>query len=634
MKLVGALVDAAFTVIGVRRLRLRAERVLRLAGRKINPWVRRHWRRWLTLPFPGGVPFWQRALGATLTVALVAVVAVRSQRTDLAAFTGCPEPSEVRILTSTDSQQWAQGVFSAYARSTATGTRPGGGGADDRCPTVHPLVYSAPTKLVASALAAGWTTSADQNPVRDIGPRPDLWLPDASVDVGAVLALARKSGYDLPVPTVVAGQDGRVDVAPGSIASIGSSPIVIAGRTPPSGPAQSTLSWSQALATAFDAGTGIVAPDPDNSTTGLFATVSYLLGEHELVGPAQARRRVQIVTDSTAIPGADSVATLCQAGHDAEATVVITSDQLWRLYSAAGALGSSCAGGRPDFAAWSAARPGDGPVLDHPLVEPTWTWNDPTQRAAAQSIRNWLSDPQGRDALAKVDLGPPVDCLATAPTFVSTRCLRVDPQAAVRLYEAAKAPGRVLMAMDASGSMDDPVGTAGGSRFTVAGAGFAQALGQIGAQDELGLWTFPGGAGPYRQLLGIGAGTPAHRGAAVDALRSVKPAGDTPLYRTIVDGLRAVAGSDTGSRTTALVVLTDGQDTSSGMTLQQTRDTVEALNKATGVRLFVVAIGEAACEGAQGLSALTDGHGGCLDADLDHISGTMAQLFESLWKGQ
>jgi len=34
------------------------------------------------------------------------------------------------------------------------------------------------------------------------------------------------------------------------------------------------------------------------------------------------------------------------------------------------------------------------------------------------------------------------------------------------------------------------------------------------------------------------------------------------------------------------------------------------------------------------LSSLIDGHGGCIDADFDHISDTMARLFESLWKGQ
>ena len=521
----------------------------------------------------------------------------------------------------------------AYARATAAASHTGKDGPVG-CPTVHVLVYSSPTALVTRALASGWRADGDLDPSRDIGPPPDLWLPDSTVDVAAVLALAQKSGYPLPFPTRNAIAGVPVAVEPGVVTSIGTSPIVIAGRTPASGPPYGALSWSQALVSAFGTGTGPVAPDPNTSTTGLFAMLTYLLDGDHLVGPALARQRVQITTNSNAFPGQDSAATLCRAGHDPASTSIITSDQVWRLYSAADRLGASCPGGPANFSGWSTARPGDVPVLDHPLVEPTWTWTDPSQRTAAQHLLTWLRQPGGRAALANAYLGAPADCLFTDPTFVATPCVPADPKAARQLYEAARSPGRVLMVIDGSGSMGDPV-AGGGSRFTVASTGFVEALGQMGAEDEVALWTFPDRSGPHRKLVDFDAGTAVHRNDTVNALKNVKPNGDTPLYRTIIDGLRAVAGPGATGQTRALVVLTDGQDTDSGMTLQQTRDKVEAISAATGVRLFIVAIGDAACEGGQGLSVLTDGHGGrCLDADLNLIGGTMAELFESLWKGQ
>lgn len=621
LKLLGALVDAAFAVLGVRRLRGHAEHLLEVAGARLRPVLRQWWAFVRALPGRRFIPRWSRVIAGLLTIVLLAVVlAIQSDHPGVAVAAGCTEPHEVRVLTSTDSLDWARTLFDAYARSTVPAPGAGPERPDGRCPSVHVLVYAAPTAAVLTALAGGWTRNGTQDPVRDIGPRPDLWLPDSTVDVADVLALAQKSGYAIPLPVQGPVTGGHLTVNPDSVKSIGSSHIVVAQR--------GKVASGQALVGAFQSGAGLVAPDPGGSTTGLFAMVGYLLGGDELVGPAEVRQRVQAVTGAKQVPGEDSTTTLCRAGHDGSSTAVITSDQLWKLYTAPGGL---CSGGAPNFAGWSAGQVGDQPLLDYPLVQPTWTWTDPQQRAAAQAMRTWLLGAGSADARGKAQLGDPVQgCLATDPTFVATPCLPVDPQKAQQAYESAKLPGRVLMVMDSSGSMNDVAGT-GGSRFAVASAAFAEALGQVGAEDEVGLWTFPDRAAPYRKLLDVGVGSAARRDQAIAALRAVRPSGDTPLYTTILAALGDVATSADPAQTRAVVVLTDGQDTSSGTTLKATRDKLAAIS---GVRLFIVAIGDAACEGDQGLGALTEGHGGCFDAGLNEIAGTMAQLFESLWKGQ
>jgi hypothetical protein len=624
LKVVGALVDAAFAVVGVARLTSLLDRTTAKVWERTFQVLRRRVR--------GAIPFRHKVAGTVIVASVAAAWAVLGMRGDAVGrpgFTGCAEPAELSVLTSTDSEAWVRGLFDAYMRSTGQMS----------CPTTHVLVFSAPAAPVASAMASGWAANDVQDPLRDIGPRPDLWMPDASADVAEVLRLAAKSGYTLPVPSFTDQSTKRVTVTEGAVKSIGSSPVVVARR----GAAARSASVSQALTSAFDAGAGVVAPDPGASTTGRFAMVSYLRDRDGLLGTAPARRRIQVLSGG-GVAGTDSLTALCVAGHDAASGAVVTSAQMWELFNAPTGTGDAespadgCAGGRADFSGWSVAQPDSGVVLDHPLVVPTWTAPNPRQFAAAQRIRDWLAGPAGRSATAAAALSAPVDCVSAGFAldggFTPSSCLPVDPESVQRLYDSAKVPGRVLMVMDTSGSMAELVPGRRGTRLQLATAAFGQATGQIGGQDELGLWTFPARSDPpHRQLLGIWAGTAQRRTAAVSALRKLKPEGETPLYTTILDGLTVVTTGATAGRTTAVVVLTDGQDTGD-LSLDSAREAVAAKSAATGVRLFVVAVGEAACAGNQGLSRLTEGHGACVDADFDHISDTMAGLFESLWKGQ
>jgi Mg-chelatase subunit ChlD len=109
----------------------------------------------------------------------------------------------------------------------------------------------------------------------------------------------------------------------------------------------------------------------------------------------------------------------------------------------------------------------------------------------------------------------------------------------------------------------------------------------------------------------------------------VRPIGDTPLFRTMIDAAAALGPHDP-ARVDAVVVLTDGEDTSSGVG----PEAVDAAFAASGARLIVVTIGEVRCSDAR-LGALAAQTGGeCLDADLPTLDRTLGAATAELWGGR
>jgi Mg-chelatase subunit ChlD len=152
-------------------------------------------------------------------------------------------------------------------------------------------------------------------------------------------------------------------------------------------------------------------------------------------------------------------------------------------------------------------------------------------------------------------------------------------------------------------------------------------------RDEFGLWVFQGTGAAPRHLVPVGPsgadvdGVP-RREATTRALGAVRPAGNTPLYRTIVAGTAALAPADPG-RVDALVVLTDGEDQGSGITAAAMVTAV----RTTGVRVFIVAIGEVSC-GAPAIREVTRASaGGCVQASPANLDAELAELFRLLWGG-
>jgi hypothetical protein len=599
--IVGALLGAVVLVFGIRpTIDAVAAVVEFVAGRPVL--------KWLVIGVAGAVAV---ALAVPPTLAILAGGAHGPQ-----PFAGsCPQPTELRVLTSPESLAPARELLGRYASATADPTR--------HCPPVHPFVYAATTPAVAKALATGWVTGGEANPLDDIGPRPDVWLPDSTVDVGAVDENVRAAALPSPIR--------QAD-------SIGSSRMVVARLGPLPAPPGTGPEWSALVSQLLGSRAGLLASDPQASATGLLAMASYLRDGPHAVSLTQARLREQAISRSGGLTAEDSLDLLCRYDLDSatDPPAIITSDQLWQWFTHKQPLGDACA--RTDLRTERASvlRPADTAILDHPFVAFTWTGG--AQLSAVTALYNWLVSAAGADVLSThLYLGPARrECSESrrSPGSVDP-CVPVDLGELKDLYGRARMPGRVLFALDASGSMGDRVDSGGATRFTVAVGAIGQALGQIGPADEFGMWIFSGARTGQTELVPIGAGDQVHRQQVVDRLAGAHPSGGTPLYATILTGLAKVAAGGSRDGPRALIVLTDGQDTTSGLTATLAAQQVADANRSSGAQLYVIATGEASCDDASALRALTrTGQGRCLNAAPSQLAGAVAELFDSLWRGQ
>jgi VWFA-related protein len=126
-------------------------------------------------------------------------------------------------------------------------------------------------------------------------------------------------------------------------------------------------------------------------------------------------------------------------------------------------------------------------------------------------------------------------------------------------FEAERVPVSLGLAVDTSGSMI-------GDKWEAAEAALGRFLGDLlGPQDEVFLYRFDSRPTLIK-------GWTADRRSAAQALGNVKPSGGTAMYDTIAE---AVPLTDSGTRRKkALVVISDGNDTSSRTTVQDLRQLI------------------------------------------------------------
>ena len=92
-----------------------------------------------------------------------------------------------------------------------------------------------------------------------------------------------------------------------------------------------------------------------------------------------------------------------------------------------------------------------------------------------------------------------------------------------------------------------------------AAAWSAPALSYFAPSDELGLVAFP--SSRHRDAgVGSGPATRRHLGRVRAALESLEPAGGTPLYDTIAEGVAKQKEGWEAGAVNALVILTDGDE--------------------------------------------------------------------------
>lgn len=548
-------------------------------------------------------------LSVGLTLGLVSVTGPPVLQFLRHAIFGCEKATELTVLTSPSGLNPSTRLIELYDQWTA---EQNGG-----CATVNAYVYAAGATESRTAIGQGWAVDGRSNPLSDVGPQPDVWLPDSGLEVNRL---------DGQVRQVRVARDAAVAVSPVVLGV----PATAAAGLPREG-----LSWPTLFARVAESGIGVVRPDPRVSLVGSVATAALYgnaldgnggTSSPPVLDPRAVEQWIGGSLDRDAYPLTDSPELLCRHRQlTAPQAAVILSEQDLVRFNQGSLLGGGC--GAPD----RPRAPEEQMIalyprtvaLDHRFVEFTWTQPGSRQAEKVAELRDWLTGKRGRQALEEVGLRPPDAPPESSPAWPGVlrnarfETVLIDPvmiDVTILAFLEAQRRSRVLLALDVSGSMEapTPAPSGPGTRLSVVTEGILQALPSVRPTDALGLWLFPGGdpsgrtintavpVGPPRELVGTAPRTQ----AVSETLVLATPSGNTPLFRAMVDGVAALGPSD-DTTANKLVVITDGEDTTSDLSPDQVLDGVRDRN----VRVFVITVGETSCAAAplESLAVITGG---------------------------
>ncbi|MGH3380889.1 MAG: substrate-binding domain-containing protein [Actinoallomurus sp.] len=388
---------------------------------------------------------------------------------------------------------------------------------------------------------------------------PDAWIPDSSL----WLPVARRTRM------------GAAAVGP-SGTPIASSPLVLAsaqGRSP------RDVSWRLLLSSKLP-GTGGGPPpvrvrflDPTIDATGLGA----LMLAHQASGPGKSGLgtfAITLYSDlATALPDEKAAYAAMFRGGDPPTAVVMSEQSVWQHNH------------KDTERPVTAQYPKDGALaLDFPYVAVT---HDRTRARTVEDFRAALSQSQAREGLQSLGLRTPdgvagagfgsrYGVASEAPDPVRPQ----DPATVGRIlqmWQRTVLGARMLILLDVSPSMADPVPPTKDTRIRATGRAAIQGTRILSDNSQVALWEFAtqlDGDRDYRQLVPyrpltqkVGLGT--QRDALIDAFNTAQPTQGrrTGLYDSVLAAYRQAVRTYQPDRNNVLVVLTDGMNYDPGHTL-------------------------------------------------------------------
>jgi len=232
---------------------------------------------------------------------------------------------------------------------------------------------------------------------------------------------------------------------------------------------------------------------------------------------------------------------------------------------------------------------------DHPAGVVDAPWVTPEQKAAARRYIRFLLAPEQqrraltfgfRPGLVDVALAAPIDKAHGVDPAEPKTTLEV-PRAEVirgvgRLWEKSKKHSRVVLVMDTSGSMND------GGRIENARKGAAQMLRLMKDDDTFSLLSF------NSRLTWAMRSQPLNQGRATaeKTIGSLWANGGTALYDAILAAHEDLQKTPDNEKISAVVVLTDGQDTNSKTALETLMKAIRFDSEKNNVRVFTIGYGE------------------------------------------
>jgi Ca-activated chloride channel family protein len=436
----------------------------------------------------------------------------------------------------------------------------------------------------ADALARGWDEAVD-------GPRPDVWSPAAS----SWTQLLRQKTTAVDKPDLVGS---------GVLPSIANSPLVIAMPKPmatalgwPSKP----LGWGDVLRLAQDrrgwASVGqrygaftLGKTNPNFSTSGLHATIgTYVaatgtssdltlndLKSSRVQAYAQAVERAVVHYGDTTLTFLSNLQQADDRGEGLSyiSAVAVEEKSVWD-YNQGNPTGDPTTLGqhRKPHTPLVAIYPKEGTLLsDSPYAVLQASWVTDDVRAAAASFLSYVRGDDAQERFTKAAfrrydgkpgsaINPDNGLLPREPRLVLRPPAPNVLARVQQLWAQQRKPAKVLLVIDVSGSMGEPVGA--DTKLELAKSAALKALDQFSSRDDVALWAFStplnGSSSPYRELVPF---TPIGRGKALlrREISALTPEGGTALYATARRAYRLMSASVTSDRISAVVLLTDGRN--------------------------------------------------------------------------
>ncbi len=476
-------------------------------------------------------------------------------------------------------------------------------------------VTSKSSGAAMDALARGWDEGLD-------GPRPDVWTPASSSWL--VLLRQRLAAADQPA------------LAPDEVENVAYSPLVIAmprRMAEALGWPDKQLGWGDILRLAKDpAGWGAYShpewgafklgkTNPNFSTSGLNALVGTYFAATGLssdlslvkIHEPKVQDYVRSVESSVVHYGDISLTFLSnlQRADDAGegltyiSAVAVEEKSVWD-YNQGNPSGDPTTLGQhaKPSEPLAAIYPKEGTLVsDHPWIPLSAPWVDATKQQAAQQFLTFLQAPEQQrrfQAFAFRDYmgvpGPLITqdngLLPSQPRLVLEPPAPPVLDAIQRSWTDLRKRARVLILIDVSGSMGDPVQGAGASKLELAKEAAVNSLSLFAPDDDVGLSVFTtdmADGADYQQLIPIGPLGPRLNEFRAQ-IRGLTPLNGTPLYTAIETGVRTMREGLDPSRINGVVVLTDGrnEDPNNNNLDGLLRD----LDSELSVRVFPIAYGE------------------------------------------
>jgi Ca-activated chloride channel family protein len=231
---------------------------------------------------------------------------------------------------------------------------------------------------------------------------------------------------------------------------------------------------------------------------------------------------------------------------------------------------------------------------DHPIGIVERDWVTPEHRAAAEAYINFLLDrPQQEKALAhgfrpgdvQVGLAAPIDAAHGVDPKEPQTTLEVpnaETIAAIKqLWQRHKKHSHLVLVFDTSGSMQRE------GRMTNARPGAVQLVSMLGDDDLVSLLPFSTSLNWADRAVPLKTG----RQQITRRIEGLFPGGETALYDAIDAGYQFLQQNPAPDRISAVVVLTDGEDNRSRLSLEQLLQRVRFDAEKNPIRVFTIGYG-------------------------------------------